>query len=86
MTGDVFHSLRCDCGPQKDRALEMMSADQNGIFIYLRQEGRGIGIYEKIRAYALQEQGHDTLDANLLLGHGADERRYDILSQIIEDF
>src|SRR5438309_979869 len=86
ITGDTFNSFRCDCGVQKDHALKMIYKEGNGIFIYLRQEGRGIGIYEKIKAYALQEKGYDTHDANILLGHEPDEREYSIAKKILNDF
>jgi len=85
LTGDVFHSRRCDCGSQKDAALKMIAQSGNGVFIYLRQEGRGIGIYDKIRAYTLQEQGYDTFQANLLLGHQPDERKYDWAKKILDE-
>jgi GTP cyclohydrolase II len=85
LTGDTFGSLRCDCGPQKDASLRMIAESGNGIFIYLRQEGRGIGLYEKIKAYKLQEQGHDTYDANILLGHDADAREYSMAKKVLDD-
>ena len=67
-TGDIFHSLRCDCGPQLDKAMEMVEAEGKGVVIYLSQEGRGIGLLNKIKSYKLQEEGMDTFQANLELG------------------
>ncbi len=84
-TGDVLGSRRCDCGEQLDRSLAMVAAAGVGVVIYLRQEGRGIGLLEKLRAYNLQDQGYDTVDANLMLGHGADERDYSLAALILED-
>jgi len=84
-TGDVLGSLRCDCGEQLDRSLQLIAADGRGVVIYLRQEGRGIGLLQKTRAYNLQDAGHDTVDANLLLGHQADERVYTLAARILED-
>lgn len=84
-TGDVLGSRRCDCGEQLDRSLAMVAASGVGVVIYMRQEGRGIGLLEKLRAYNLQDQGYDTVDANLMLGHGADERDYSLAALILED-
>ena len=83
MTGDVFHSYRCDCGEQKDRSLAMISESGNGVFIYLRQEGRGIGLFEKIKAYILQDKGYDTHEANILLGHKPDYREYSWVKKVL---
>ena len=85
LTGDVFGSLRCDCGEQLDRSLELIAKEGRGVLVYLRQEGRGIGLQQKIHAYNLQDAGHDTVDANLLLGHQADERDYTIAVRILEE-
>lgn len=83
-TGDVMGSLRCDCGPQLHRAMEMIAEAGQGIILYLRQEGRGIGLEEKLKAYNLQDQGYDTVDANLLLGHDADERDYTVAAHMLQ--
>ncbi len=84
VTGDCFFSLKCDCGPQLKAAMKAVAEEGRGVIVYLRQEGRGIGILNKIRAYALQDKGADTVDANRLLGLPDDARQYDGAKRILE--
>lgn len=86
MTGDVFGSQRCDCGDQLKHAIKAIEKEEEGAVLYLRQEGRGIGLFEKLKAYQLQEQGYDTVDANLMLGHESDARDYRFAAELLKYF
>lgn len=85
VTGDIFGSCRCDCGPQLHRAMEMIEAEGKGVIVYMQQEGRGIGLLNKLKAYKLQEQGADTVEANVMLGFDMDARDYGVGAQILHD-
>ena len=84
LTGDAFGSLRCDCGPQLETSMREIQAHGSGAIVYLKQEGRGIGLFAKMQAYALQDKGYDTLDANLQLGLPADARTYEIAAKMLK--
>ncbi|PKP17464.1 MAG: GTP cyclohydrolase II, partial [Bacteroidetes bacterium HGW-Bacteroidetes-21] len=85
ITGDIFGSLRCDCGPQLQKAMEMIDNEGKGVIVYLNQEGRGIGLFHKIQAYKLQEEGKDTVEANIELGFKPDERDFGVGASILHD-
>ncbi len=84
LTGDAFTSLKCDCGPQLKASMQRIQEEGCGAILYLRQEGRGIGLHEKIKAYALQDKGYDTLDANLMLNHPPDARDYGFCAKMLK--
>jgi 3,4-dihydroxy 2-butanone 4-phosphate synthase/GTP cyclohydrolase II len=85
LTGDIFGSCRCDCGAQLHKAMEMIESEGKGVIIYMNQEGRGIGLRNKLKAYKLQEQGYDTVEANIELGFESDERDYGVGAQMLRD-
>lgn len=84
LTGDVFTSLKCDCGEQLNKSMQMIAEKKEGVIIYLRQEGRGIGLFNKVNAYSLQDLGHDTIASNHLLGFETDLRKFDIVKPVVD--